>query len=245
MSNKTLTSFTITASLAVLLTLSGCFYEGNYRNRIEGEGSVITETLDLDGFDGFIIQNSANVVLTQGKTFLVEVEAQKNIIDNLSTEVTGDIWKIRNIRPVWRTQKVLIRITMPEFDLIKISGSGNVSTRGSYKNLGDLELRISGSGDMDLDIDADDIYGRIGGSGSIRLSGKADNMDLKISGSGDFYTMELKASEANARISGSGSIRINVSDRLDANISGSGDIYYKGRPQLNTSISGSGNIHSR
>ena len=233
------------ATMFILLTMSSCYFDGNYKNRIEGNGPIVSEILDIRDFDSFNIQNSANVVLKQGNKFHVEIEAQRNIINNLNTEVTGNIWKIRNNRPVWKSQKMTIYITMPEFKTIRISGSGDVSTVGDFDNLGDLELRISGSGDMDLDIDADDIYGRIGGSGSIRLSGKADKLDFRVTGSGDIYAMDLQARSAEASISGSGSIRVDVKERLDATVSGSGNIFYHGNPHINTRVSGSGNIQSR
>lgn len=229
----------------LIISLSSCYFNGNFKDRIEGEGPMVTRNLDIDNFDGIIVQNSANVILIQGNKLHVEIKAQENIIENIRTEVSGNIWKIRNIRPVWRKHELTIYITMPDFNMLKISGSGDIKTDGKFDDLNNLELRISGSGDMNLDLDADDIVGRIGGSGSIRLDGFANTLDLRINGSGDIYAMELKAKRVYAKISGSGGIRVRVSEKLEADISGSGDIYYKGKPQLSTSISGSGNIHSR
>lgn len=231
--------------IALVSTMAGCYYEDGRQKRIEGEGPVVKRVLELDHFEGIIIQNSADVFITKGNTQRVEVEAAENIISNLETEVSGRTWRIRNKRPVWRTKHLVIRITIPEFRLIKISGSGQVETETPFNNLDDVELRISGSGDLFIDIDAEDILGRISGSGSIHLSGEAKRVDFSISGSGNIYAFELKARDGSARIGGSGSIRTHITNDLEARISGSGNITYRGQPRISSSISGSGNIRSR
>ncbi len=238
--------------LALLISLSAglssCYYDyqdGNHKNRIEGHGPVVTRVVDLDNFRGIVIQNAADVILTQGKTQKVEIEGQENILDNLNLDVSGDVWKISNIRPVWRHHELIIRITLPGFYMIRISGSGSIDSDGAFENLNDLELRIGGSGDMDLEVEADDIDATISGSGSINLEGEANRLDFQIGGSGGIHAFNLKADEARARITGSGGIKINVSNNLEASIAGSGSIYYKGQPRVNKRISGSGSIQSR
>lgn len=232
--------------LAVMaISLTSCYFEEGSHGRVEGSGPIITRTLELSDLEGLIVQNSADVILTKGSQQKITVEGQENIIRNLDTEVSGGVWKIRNRKPVWRMHKLVIRITLPEFNLIKISGSGQVESETPFDNLDHLELRITGSGDIRLEVEADDVLGRIGGSGTIRLYGKAKRVDFGISGSGDIFAADLKAKDGYARITGSGSIRTFVTDDLEARISGSGDIIYEGRPRINTSITGSGNVHSR
>ena len=225
--------------------LTGCYYENGHQKRIEESGPIVQRVLELDDFEGIIIQNTADVFITKGNTQSVEVEGSENIIQNLGTEVSRRIWRIRNKRPVWRTKHLVIRITIPEFSLIKISGSGQVETVTPFNNLDDVELRISGSGDLHINMKAKDVIGRVSGSGSIHLSGEAMQVDFNISGSGNIYANDLKASKGSSRIGGSGSIRTYVTEDLDARISGSGNIIYRGRPRINSSISGSGNIRSR
>ncbi|MCK5821107.1 MAG: DUF2807 domain-containing protein [Bacteroidales bacterium] len=212
--------------IIMVATLTSCFYENGNQKRIEGEGPIVKRVLELEHFDGIIIQNSADVYITRGNTQRIEVEAAENIISNLETEVSGRVWRIRNKRPVWRTKHLQIKITIPEFRLIKVSGSGRVETETPFNNLDDVEIRISGSG-------------------NIHLSGEAQRVDFSIAGSGDIFAFDLKANNGTAKISGSGSIRTYITDDLEARITGSGDIIYRGKPRINTRISGSGNIQSR
>lgn len=239
--------FSILFMLFAGMLLSGCIYTGenNRGNRIEGEGPVRTKVLELDELHGVIIRNSANVYLRYGDRQKVEVEGQENIIRNLDTAVTNGIWNIRNKRPVWRTQRLNIFITLRDFRLLRISGSGNIIGESDFDNLDDVELVISGSGDIELKMVCDELYAKISGSGGIRIRGKGEHGDFNISGSGNIRAADFKVESARAGISGSGNMKIHVTEELDARISGSGDIEYTGRPRINSKSSGSGKIFSR
>lgn len=242
---KSLKKTTVIGILLVIIPLvfTACYYGGG--DRIEGEGSVITRELDLGHFSGISVHNSAKIILTQGDRQHVEVEGQENVIRNLNQEITGNIWKIKNMKPIWRYEKLIIRITLPELSSIRISGSADVSTTNNFDNLDDVEFRISGSGSIDLKLKARDVFCNISGSGDIRLRGEANGIEVSISGSGDIYADELMVKKASARISGSGGVNLYVTNRLDASISGSGDINYKGHPTVDSRVTGSGHVHSR
>ena len=244
MKQKSILSAGIGLILMIAL-LPGCYYENGPGNRIEASGPVIKRVLDLENFDGIILANSADVFITQGSKQKVEVEGQENILRNLSTDVSGGVWKIRNKRPVWRRYNLTVRITMTELDLVRLSGSGNINSTNTFEDLNDLDLIVSGSGNIKFDIEADEVMGRISGSGSINLMGFANRIGLTVTGSGNINAISLKSESATANISGSGGIRLHASEDLDARVSGSGNIVYKGNPSLDSRVTGSGSIHSR
>ena len=118
-----------------------------------------------------------------------------------------------------------IFITLPDFDLINISGSGEIISE-TFLNVDDIDLTISGSGDIDLGIEADDIKSSISGSGNILLEGTADEIDFRISGSGDYGAFNLDSNRAYIEIIGSGDAEVYVGEQLDVKISGSVDVMY-------------------
>lgn len=229
---------------ALLLGTSSC-YDVHPWQGIEGQGPVVERKIKLDEIKGITVPGSAKVYLTQGNHQEVKIEGQENIIDNLNTTVTGEIWRIENKRPVWRHETLKIYITLEQLRMIRISGSGDVTTTNRFENLKDLEIKVSGSGDLDLDIEADDVYTRVSGSGDIILRGKADRLDSGISGSGQVNALDLEVRTADVNISGSGNMELHVTDRLTAHVSGSGNVYYSGNPSIDTSVSGSGHVRSR
>ncbi len=225
------------------LGLSSCIIEVNDDNGgcVRAEGPVSSEILDLGRIDGIDLAIPATVFISQGEDQEVEIEAQDDVINQIKTTVRGGIWTIEFDRCVRNESSIRIYLTVKELTSVKISGSGEIVSQGSLI-VDDLDVGISGSGDIDLSLEADDIDAKVSGSGSMRFDGTADALDISISGSGDFQCFNLETRKATVKISGSGDAEMWVTQELDVNIAGSGDVFYKGNPSLNVSVSGSGGV---
>jgi hypothetical protein len=231
--------------ILIFIVLTPSCYVGMPWNGLEGEGPVIERKVEIKKFSGITVPGNAKIYLTQGSEQTVRIEGQENIIDNLILDVSDEVWRIEGKKPVWKAETLKIYITLENLKLIKISGSGDVYTQNHFTGKKDLELRISGSGTLNLDIEADDIDGSVSGSGDIFLTGSADKLNLGISGSGKIKAEKLEAQSADVRITGSGNMDVWVVEKLEASVSGSGNVYYAGNPRVNTRVSGSGNVRAR
>lgn len=234
-----------TMALAMCLTVSSCFIDihddNGFFGCIDGDGPIVTQTLELDDFDGVALKLPIEVIISQGDVQEVTVEGRQNIIDELELDVRNGIWDIETRDCVRNVGNMKIFITIPDITELSISGSGEIFGENVFI-IQDISLRISGSGNMDLAIEGDDISATITGSGDMKLEGLADELDFKITGSGDISAFNLEASRARVEITGSGNAEVNVELELDVKISGSGDVRYKGNPSLDVSISGSGRV---
>lgn len=237
-----LTNFSAGIAFILLLT-AGCMENGQFG--IRGEGPVVERKVDIGTIRGISLPGSAKLYLTQGSVQEVRIEGQENIINNLNLKVSGEIWHIDNKKSVWQSEPLKIYITLETLKLIDISGSGEVEYVNHFSDQNDLEVRISGSGEIKLDLDSKDISANITGSGDLFLKGSARDLDFRISGSGGISGFELKAQNADVRITGSGGMELNLQERLNAHISGSGSVRYEGSPKVDTSITGSGSVRSR
>jgi hypothetical protein len=234
-------TLTLLAFLGITLTLSSCW---NDITCTRANGFIETKTIPLDDIKGIDLSISANVYLTQGTEQEIKVEGKKDAIAKLEKDVRNGIWFI-DFDQCIINHDVTIYITLPKLTYVKISGSGDVFGENAFQTGDELvEFKISGSGYINLEMDATDIESRIYGSGDMRLSGSAINHTLKVSGSGNLSGFDLKSVNHNIEISGSGNAEVFVEGgTLDASISGSGKIYYKGVPSsFNTDITGSGKI---
>lgn len=231
--------------LAALFISTSSFAQNWWKDAIQGEGPVVTRDLQVDDFEGLTLAFSGDVYLKQGSARSVRVEAQENIIDNIVTEVNDRHWKIRFDRPVRNSKGVKVYITLPELREAYVSGSGNIVSEGAFTGLEEVRLGVSGSGDIDLGIEAKGLVAsRISGSGTIRLDGRAGAIEVGISGSGDVEAYGLEASQGQVQISGSGDAEVNVIEELEIRISGSGDVTYKGSPRMRSKVSGSGDVNA-
>ena len=217
----------------------------NWGNGVKGKGEIVSKDLNIEKFTGFKLGISGDVILTKGSAQKVRVEGQQNIIDLIKIKVTDNVWKIVFEQNVSDHKSLKIYITIPTLTEVGLSGSGDITCTNSFDNLNDLNVYVSGSGDMDLNVKAKSISTKLSGSGNITLNGASDFQEMKISGSGNIKAYDFEVGEASASISGSGNIQLNVSRQLDARISGSGDISYKGDPNVNTRISGSGDVRKK
>jgi len=211
--------------------------------RIQGEGDVVKQEIDLETITGVRLGFHGDIVITQGSSQKIVLEGQQNILDNIKREVRNGTWRVNFDKSVKNAKPVKIYITMATLKDAGVSGSGNLSSKGSFTGLGDLELYVSGSGNVDLQVEAEDVDGSISGSGEINLSGSASSVDVSISGSGDFDALDLKSENCEISIAGSGDAAVYVTGSLEVRISGSGDVRYKGdAARVKSSISGSGDV---
>ena len=232
-------------ALTITMVIPSCFIDVDDDDGIfgcvNGSGPVVEEVIELPDFDGVELSMSGEVFVKQGPVQEVVIEAQQNIIDEIQRSVRNGIWEIEPDGCVRDFNTFRVFITMPDITFLKISGSGELVSENVLIT-DDIQLDISGSGDMDVALEADDIDSKISGSGTIRMEGFCDIMNLEISGSGDYRAFDMESRVANVEIRGSGDAEVRAIDELNVKISGSGDVLYKGNPSLNVEISGSGEV---
>lgn len=232
-------------SLSLLFLSTTLSAQNMWGRGISGEGPVVEKEISLDKFHGFDMAISGNVIVEQGSSQKVRVKGQENIIDNLKTEVRDGIWKIGFKTSTNNYKDFIIYITVPELSVAELSGSGNIESKGVIKS-DNLKTELSGSGNINLNLNTGDLQVKLSGSGNIMLAGKTQQSEMKISGSGNIKTYDLEAQDCEIRISGSGHAKVNAVQSLNAHVSGSGGIYYKGKPEkLRSKVTGSGDVVSR
>lgn len=209
------------------LIITGIFFTSCEKEKlcINGEGSVITQTLNVADFTAIDLATACNVTITEGETLDVKAIGQANIIGRVKTNVSGGKWKIDLDKGCYEDYELTIAITMPNIEEVKISGHGDVSING-FENVAQLGVSISGSGN----IIANEAFPGL------------QKLDISISGSGEFRGFPLVTKECDINVSGSGELEVNVTEKLNVNISGSAKVYYKGTPIITQKITGSGEI---
>lgn len=205
------------------------------------------ETRDVRDFDEVIMRVSGKVLITQGDKNEVILEGDTDLLEEIETEVRGGRLNIKNKRERWwsnnsRRSRLTVYITVKKLRGAYISGSGDIISQNTLIT-DDFTASIAGSGDIEIDLEAEYVVSKISGSGNIELQGKSDRAKLSISGSGKYLAEKLMVGDYQISMSGSGRGSINLDGDLDVRISGSGKIYYMGKPtSVNSSVSGSGSV---
>lgn len=210
-------------------------------NCIEGSGNVISEDRALAEFKRIVVKTSPDVFLTQGFIQQVRVEAEDNLQPRIITSVSGGVLTIEAKDCIRNSEAVKVYVTIPVIEGIEITGSGSVE--GTNPMVGKtLDIRMSGSGSLDMDLTYDEIHVSNTGSGNVNFSGAVIDQSIRLTGSGNYNAVELLSNTCDATLTGSGNAHVHVSDQLTATISGSGNVVYEGDPAIEQDVTGSGRV---
>lgn len=209
---------------------------------LEGNGDLRSEFRGASGFEKISSSGDFKVTVTPGDDYSIEVSAESNLLSYIETDVVGSTLKIRTrgVRSLSNNYPIEIFITTPVLKGLSLSGSGLIKTGRFITD--DFKVALSGSGDIETEIETDHIDANVSGSGTMLLSGEADSSEFVISGSGKIKAFDLPLNTCESVISGSGDMYVNADEAINARISGSGIVYYINYPVIHTSISGSGGV---
>ena len=228
--------------LLVLIPLlsTSCRYRGN---SVRGSGRISTQQRSVSNFTGLETDGSIDIQVAQGD-YKVEVEADENIQQYIETVVENGKLKVRFRNGTWLNHynRAVVHVRAPVLNDFETHGSGNITGDGKIADAQRMNIVISGSGDIELNLDCPAIVTETHASGNITLSGDCKSINTKIFGSGNLEAKHLKSETANIEVHGSGDSEIFASESLDVKIYGSGDVRYDGSPKISSDIHGSGSV---
>ncbi len=228
------------------------------------------EVRNVEKFTKISFRFPGKLYLKQGSPQKVELEGDKDVLEEVETDVEGSSLVIGKEGKWFKwdndNDKITVYITMPNIEGVSISGSGSVIGQTTIKT-SDLDLNVSGSGSLTLNVDASGhVEADVSGSGDIDLKGNCESFDSGVSGSGKVKLEATVKNKATFGVSGSGRIEAsgsvdNVStnisgsgkvlaadlqtNRCEVRISGSGDVEINVKNELDANISGSGSVSYR
>ena len=233
--------------LALTLVLL-CFTFANAQKknnrRIKESGVQTTQNRTTESYDAVNAGGSFKVVLVSGKEGTITIQGDENIITHIVTEVKNNelhIYFEKNLSITYRSE-ITITVPVEEISGITFSGSGDILSKTTL-NATNFNVKLSGSGDVDIDVNATKITASLSGSGDINITGKTKELEAKVVGSGDIDCGKLVSENATVAVSGSGDLKVNCTNNLEAKVAGSGTIKYKNKPAtMNKTVAGSGEI---
>ena len=216
------------------------------QSRIKGNGNVTTKKITTSSYDKVSIAGFYDVDLMAGSEGNITIEGEENLLQYVNIEVENGTLRIATKKGIKispsMNKGILVKVPFESLQGVSVAGSGDVNSKSTIKT-SNFEAKITGSGDMKLDLDATEVDAKVTGSGDMKLIGNATNFTCNVTGSGDIDAFSLESKKVDTSVSGSGNCKVFCSESLEARVTGSGDIDYKGDPKKkNTKVSGSGTI---
>ena len=184
------------------------------------DGAQSTRTLAWTGGDTLDVQAPAVVTFTQAPgPATVSVSGSASAVD--AVEIDDGRLRMRD-SGFWRSGRLHVTMTAPDVKKFIISGAGRLDIQ-NY-NADDLDLEVSGAGD-------------------VKAAGSAKQLKLEISGTGAADTTGLMNEAADVSISGAGHAKVAPTASARIDISGFGDVNLASKPpHVDSHISGMGHV---
>lgn len=199
------------------LILAGCALA------IAGAGTAFAAPRDLSGFTGVEANAGADVTVTVGPGFSVDVSGPG--AEHIVTRIVGDTLVVGRERGFhWgRQQQAQVRVTMPRVESLTASSGADLTVTGV--NGGDLALDSSSGADL-------------------RVSGSCASFTASASSGADLYAQDLRCESGSVDASSGAGARVFANGRLNVDASSGGDVTAYGNPGIgNIDLSSGGSLH--
>jgi len=242
MNKKALLS--ITTLIIGSLLLSACSVFGF--NVTRGSGTLTTQSRDVSSFDAVQINGAGELLIIQGETESLEIQAEDNIIDELTSDVQEntlvlgyrDSFLRNTIIP---TERITYTLTMTELSQVTINGAASMDI--DSLETGSLALIINGAGNISINqLLADNLNVEISGTTTIEIGGQTSQQTVTIDGAGNYRADDLQTSSTTININGLGNATVWATETLNISIDGGGNLRYYGSPNVTQEINGVGDI---
>jgi len=218
-----------------MLALTGC-----------AQGPVETRKEDVSGFSRVNIETFGELLVSQGETESLTIEAPRDYLRYITSEVEDGTLYIKTRRgfvggPV---QQVTYTLTVKDLESISFSGAGAIKILGLETS--DFSVDLSGAGSIEIDeLKAESLSINLSSAGAVVIAGTVKTQDVNLSGLGSYEGGDLRSDDAKVNLSGAGSAVVWAEKSLDVNVSGVGSVAYFGDPDLTQNISGLGSVNSK
>lgn len=196
-----------------------------FGDAVQGSGRVQSQPRSLGGFDSISTNSGVDLDLRIGSPASVVVEADDNLLDQVSTEVRGHTL-VLDSKGSWKAaHDPVVHVTVPSLAHLETFGSGKASLQGLAGDALQIQVR---------------------GSGNVAASGQVRQLDLLLDSSGSADLQALQVATATVELDGSGDANVSAHDSLDATVNGSGDVRYDGALKyLAPHVNGTGEVLRR
>lgn len=213
-------------------------------NLTRGNGTPAEEGRNVEPFEGVRTEDVVEVHVSLGDAPSVRLRCDANLLGQIETETRSGWLVIRTRRGVTLLPRAECRADIVATHLLGLETTGSADAYATGAHGDTLELRSSGSGDLDAqDVAVGELTVETSGSGDAFLAGDTSLLSIDTTGSGDVHARDLTADDAYITSTGSGDVEATVMGTAEISTTGSGDVDVWGAPEVTRREStGSGDI---
>jgi hypothetical protein len=192
----------------VVSLLASCAGPVTGGNTATGSGQLVDRSFDLAGFSRIDANNTAQVEVTRGEAFRVDVEVNDNLVSRLDVAVRGKTLHIGLQNGSYSHVTLRAQVTMPE--LVGVTLNGASTLRGE----------MAGE-DLALDLN---------GGSRATLTGTAGRVVIDINGGSQALLGDLAAGEVELNANGGSRVEVQTTGAVRGTANGGSTVTIGGSP---------------
>ena len=170
-----------------------------FGKKIRGNGNIKTESRSSGEFNGVDVSGAIDLYIKQDSLRAISIETDENLLAHIEFINDGQRLIIRPERGYQLKPSNVIKVfvSSPEFKRLDASGACDIFSENKINVAEELQIDLSGSSDVKLELNAPKIIADLSGSCNIQLKGETKDFIVDGSGSTDIKCMDLLAENVN------------------------------------------------
>ncbi|MEM7187352.1 MAG: head GIN domain-containing protein [Bacteroidota bacterium] len=219
----------IIALLIMAVSVTACHFDFNI-GQVDGNGNVTTEERSVSSeFDEVKGNAGVDVYLTEGDEYKIVVEADENLVPLIETNISDGRLNIRTTENIGRSKAKKVHVTYKKLTGIYATSGADVISNSVIKSEV-LNLESNSGADLELDINAKEVYAETSSGADMKLSGRAQRLTASASSGSDLKARDLEVKYCKANASSGADVTVNVLEEIEGKASSGGDVRYYGDP---------------
>ncbi|MEO5775839.1 MAG: head GIN domain-containing protein [Flavobacterium sp.] len=221
----------IAATIAAALFSSCHIRDIHIGDGIDGNGNVTTEKRNVEGnFTKIDVSRGLNVTLEQADTYLVEVEADENLQEHITTKVENGTLFITSDENIDDATAKNIRVKLPSLTSIETTSGSSVTTNNTFKGT-DIDVKTSSGSEADLNIEFDNVRCESTSGSTLAVKGKALKLNTHSSSGSEIDANGLLVNDVVSESTSGSSTDVHPLVSLNAKASSGSSIDYGSSPK--------------
>ena len=220
----------IAATIAATL-FSSCHANVNWGEGLDGNGNVTTEKRKVEGnFSKVDVSHGLNVTLEQADTYFVEVEADQNLQEHITTKVENGTLFITADENIDEAKAKNIRVKLPSLVALETTSGSSVSTKNTFNGT-NIDVKTSSGSEADVSLEFDNVRCESSSGSSLIVKGKALKLTTDSSSGSEIDAQGLLVNEVVSESTSGSSTDVNPLVSLNAKASSGSSIDYSSSPK--------------
>lgn len=226
---------------AAALTVAGCgviAFQG-----IEGSGNVVKESRDVAEFSEMKVSNNIEVDYTVGDEVALDVEADDNLMEILTTEVKGGVLVIKTEKNYESSDTIRVVVTGPSLEKLDVSGASQVKVSGQEADR--FDVSASGASEVEIVGRSGKVTAEASGASKVNFDGfDGETLTVEVSGASSVKGGEFVM--ISGELSGASQLDSKATGEVDMELSGASQGEIAGSPKVKRKdVSGASSLKIR